>query len=280
MFILTCWVGSLGTCSSPPCLIAGPTWRNLRFRFRKSWVYRRARADCRSCTVDGLTGRRFAVTELVAHGESLHHTRYSRIQELIEASRLAADEKTRALDIFCLLAEAESAVHGLCADDVSFHEVGPLDSLVDIVTAAQIIERLGPCSWSTSAIPVGSGRVRCQHGIIPIPAPATALLLRGLELTDDGIPGERVTPTGAAILKNLRPAAAGPSRPMILEGSGTGFGDALLPGIPNIVRVLLYGEGRRHRSDQVSVIAFEIDDQTPEDLAHDRLNRNRFGAPD
>lgn len=227
----------------------------------------RVRTECTTCTVGGLTGRRFAVTEIEDSHTKHHHTTFRSIREMIAASPLEAPEKARAVEIFRFLANAEARVHGVDVDDVHFHEVGAFDSIVDIVTSAWIIEALGPCSWSVSAIPTGSGRTRCQHGIIPVPAPATALLLEGMELVDDGIPGERVTPTGAAILRQLEPETAGPSHPMRLLGSGTGFGTATLPGVPNIVRALQYDTSQGTVADRVASITFEVDDQTPEDLA-------------
>ena len=102
---------------------------------------------------------------------------------------------------------------------------------------------------------------------MPVPAPATLLLLTGLPLIDDGIPGERVTPTGAAILKHLAPEFGGPRQPMRLSASGTGFGAKTWPDLPNILRLKEFESLRPTLADRVSVLEFEIDDQTPEDLA-------------
>ena len=126
------------------------------------------------------------------------------MSERLEVARIAPAVRTRALAIFTLLAEAEGAVHGTDPAEVTFHEVGAWDSTVDIVAAAFLIEALDPARWSCGAIPLGSGRVRCAHGLLPLPAPAVVHLLRGLATHDDGIGGERVTPTGAAILNTSR----------------------------------------------------------------------------
>jgi len=113
---------------------------------------------------------------------------------------------------------------------------------------------------------LGGGTVRTAHGVMPVPAPATARLMRGFETVDDGLTGERVTPTGAAILAHLRPRMV-PRRPSAsLAGSGTGFGARMLPDRPNALRVLVL-EGVARAADAVAVTRFEIDDQSAEDLA-------------
>ena len=177
-----------------------------------------------------------------------------------------------AVGIFTVLAEAEGRVHGVAADAVSFHEVGAADSIADIVAAAVLIDAIRAASWSISALPLGTGRIRTAHGIMPVPAPATALLLEGFDMLDDGISGERVTPTGAAILRYLKDSGLLGNRPAgRMTGSGIGFGTRTLPGTSNCVRVLVMETGMSshlatgHRS--LGVIAFEVDDQSGEDLA-------------
>lgn len=177
-----------------------------------------------------------------------------------------------AVGIFAVLAEAEGRVHGRPADSVTFHEVGAADSIADIVAAAVLIEAIGAGSWSISALPLGGGRIHTAHGVMPVPAPATTLLLEGFEVQDDGIAGERVTPTGAAILRYLRQAGLLGARPAgRLTGSGIGFGTRRLPGTSNCLRVLSLdtagaaGPAAGHRA--LGVIAFEVDDQSGEDLA-------------
>ena len=198
------------------------------------------------------------------------------------ADALVGGVKTHALGIFTLLAEAEAAVHGVPLDAVEFHEVGAWDSVVDIVAAASFIAHLDTSHWSASAIPLGSGRVRTAHGPMPVPTPATVELLRGFKLLDDGIAGERVTPTGAAILRYLmpdgQPASAAGQR--VLRRAGVGFGTRRLDGISNCVRVLVFDDpasvdtSSAHR--ELSVIEFEVDDQSAEELALglDRLRQH------
>ncbi|MBE0531290.1 MAG: LarC family nickel insertion protein [Rhodospirillales bacterium] len=225
---------------------------------------------------DGLTGRRFYVVP-PAHGvshhhphEHHHHVAFRDIRAMFEKSALDSGVKARAIAIFRLLAEAEGAVHGQEPEDVHFHEVADWDSVADIVGAAFVIEALGGATWSVSALPLGGGRVKTAHGMLPVPAPATARLLEGFEMLDDGIAGERITPTGAVILKALAPTRRRPTG-AVLAASGTGFGARTLPGLPNILRALLFETGAAEttpgRESEVAVIAFEVDDQTPEDLA-------------
>ncbi len=159
-------------------------------------------------------------------------------------------------------------MHGIAAEKVAFHEVGAADSVADIVAAAWLISAIGPATWSVSPLPTGSGQVKTAHGIMPVPAPATALLLEGFATHDDGIGGERVTPTGAAILRHLAPASRRP--PGKLRASGFGFGTRRLPGISNCLRALVFeteGAADTPAHRELAVISFEVDDQSGEDLA-------------
>ena len=216
-----------------------------------------------------LSGSRVTVQELnsLVQTHSHQHHHFSDIRQLLLASSLSEPVQQRAIDIFTRLAEAEAQVHGMPVEEVAFHEVGALDSIADITLAAYLIEALGNPSFSVSTIPMGSGRVNCQHGTLPVPAPATFLLLKGLPLFDDGIAGERVTPTGAAILNHLQPTFGGPTTGMTLSRSGVGFGTKTFPDLPNILRVMLFAPLAQWNHDEVGVFEFEIDDQTPEDLA-------------
>ena len=239
---------------------------------------RLAGVACR-CLAHGdgiLTGSRFEVDEPHHHhhdDEPRHdhahgHTHWSHIRGRIEAADLPAAVTRHAIGIFTCLAEAEARVHGVAADEVVFHEVGAADSIADIVAAAWLIAAIGPATWSTAPLPIGSGRIRTAHGLMPVPAPATALLLEGMATHDDGIAGERVTPTGAAILRHLgclttgKPAAT-------LRRSGFGFGTRRLPGISNCLRVLVFdtnGAAADVEHRELAVVCFEVDDQSGEEL--------------
>jgi len=222
-----------------------------------------------------LSGSRFTVKLKQAahhhsddHDDIHHHTSFRDIRKMLELSGLATGVTSRAIDIFARLAHAEGRAHGCPPDEVSFHEVGAWDSIADITFAAYLIETLAADSWSVSAIPLGSGRVNSQHGTLPVPAPATHFLLEGFTVFDDGLIGERVTPTGAAILNHLAPCFGAPSHPARLIRSGIGFGTRELKGLSNILRITEFEPvSREAGAEELTVIAFEVDDQTPEDLA-------------
>ncbi|MFQ5695079.1 MAG: nickel pincer cofactor biosynthesis protein LarC [Terriglobia bacterium] len=197
--------------------------------------------------------------------EAHHHRTWKTIRELIEASALTAGVKQRAQTIFQRLAEAEAAVHNVSVDNVHFHEVGALDSILDIVGAAIAFEALGLERIVASRLNLGGGTVETAHGRLPVPAPATAALLRNAPVYSSGIDAELVTPTGAAIVA-AQAAAFGPLPPLTLQASGYGAGTRELAEQPNVLRVLI-GESRESQraSDEpeVAVIEANLDDMSP-----------------
>jgi len=220
---------------------------------------------------DVFAGQRFANFEN-SESELEQHRTLEDIESILRESSLDRESTERAISIFRILADAESEVHGVTPEEIHFHEVGAKDSIADIVGAAFLIGKLDLCSWSIGPIPTGGGRIETMHGPMPVPAPATARLLRGFSLFDDGIAGERVTPTGAAILSYLRQEVGDPltvfPAAMNLERSGIGFGTRTLPGISNILRTIFYEElSEATISDRIGIIQFELDDQTAEDVA-------------
>jgi len=225
-----------------------------------------------------LTGVRFIVDDpheqahRQAHVQGQHHHHderpFAQIRDSLESSSLAPDVKRHAVAIFTLLAEVEGEVHGVATDAVSFHELGGWDSIADIVGAAALISALPGATWSVSALPLGRGRMKTAHGLLPVPSPAASRLLEGYEFIDDGIAGERVTPTGAAILKHLAATQSAARTPRRLLRSGYGFGTRRLPGLSNVLRVLAFDTTPVAASaDTVALLTFDIDDQSPEDLA-------------
>ena len=225
-----------------------------------------------------LTGLRFRVieprvAELTVAAHHHPHTPFADIRTHLQACALTPAVRTHAIEIFSALAEAEAKVHGKTVDTVSFHELGEWDSIADIVGAAYLIDAVAlidamAAIWSVSTLPLGRGRVKTAHGALPVPTPATVLLLEGFEFADDGLEGERVTPTGAAILRHLGCTQTASRRSRRLLRTGIGFGTRTFPGISNVLRVLVFEEAREHRgSDEVVQVQFEVDDQTPEDLA-------------
>ena len=202
-------------------------------------------------------------------GEHSHRS-WREIKKLLQNSKLGDTVKAHALGIFTCLAEAEAKIHGKPVDDVDFHEVGAWDSIADIVCSAWLIAESGAQSWSVSALPLGRGRVVTAHGVLPVPAPAVTLLLQGFTFHDDGREGERVTPTGAAILKYLAASQTAPQRGRTLLQSGLGFGTHRFPGLSNVLRALAFEEPVSSEAadhDSVCILSFEVDDQNPEDLA-------------
>jgi uncharacterized protein (TIGR00299 family) protein len=182
----------------------------------------------------------------------------------IEKSGLPARVRERATAILGRLAEAEARVHRVPVADVHFHEVGALDTLVDVVGAAAGLDGLGIERVYVSPLPLGGGTVETRHGRLPVPAPATVELLRGFTLCDNGIRAELVTPTGAAILAGVATAAALP--PITLERVGWGAGTRELP-VPNLLRVLV-GEaaavGETGETETLATVETTIDDMSPQ----------------
>ncbi|MDX1540989.1 MAG: nickel insertion protein, partial [Geminicoccaceae bacterium] len=176
-----------------------------------------------------LGGRRFklAANEGAPASPDDHFTA---IVRMLETSALEPAVARRASEILDLIGRAEAAVHGVDLAEVHFHELADWDSIADVVGAAALIEALQPITVSLAPLPLGHGRIRSKHGWLPVPAPATALLLRGLKVIDDGIGGERVTPTGAAILCHLDPAPQAPAGVRQLTRIGYGFGTKTLDG--------------------------------------------------
>ena len=199
-----------------------------------------------------------------------HHTHrhYAGIDAMIAASRLSDQVKEQSRLIFRTLAEAEATVHGVAIENVHFHEVGAIDSIVDIVATAICLEYLRVKQIYASALPLGSGFVETAHGRLAVPAPATAELLKGLPLHGECGPGERVTPTGAAILVALV-SRFGHQPTILLEETGCGAGGKDFADCPNILRAFLGKVAEKtDRADDVIVVEANIDDSTPEVLGY------------
>jgi uncharacterized protein (TIGR00299 family) protein len=218
-------------------------------------------------------------TSGAAHGG----TAFAALRTRIAGAALTPGTRTHALALLALLAEAEAKVHGIAVDAVHFHELADWDSLLDLVAAGAIMAALDGAHWTATSPPLGGGSVRTAHGVLPVPAPATVELLTGYPWRDDGVSGERVTPTGAAILRHLVPAdacAAGRADGR-LAGAGCGAGTRELPGVPNVLRALVFERAAAATGDTVAIIEFDVDDMTGEEIAAaaERL-RARSGAVD
>ncbi len=196
--------------------------------------------------------------------ESILVRTFNNIRDLIENSPLSDTVKAKSLEIFMRLARAESVVHGKPIDQVHFHEVGAVDSILDIVGAAYGFEALGFTEVFASPLPLGHGMVKTQHGSIPVPVPAVLEILEGTPTYSSGIPTETVTPTGAAVIKSLA-TSFGNAPPMVLEKIGYGAGTKDL-GVPNLLRVVT-GEpdDLPAESEELACqISTNIDDMNPE----------------
>ncbi|GAM08702.1 hypothetical protein OR1_00975 [Geobacter sp. OR-1] len=197
---------------------------------------------------------------MVEAPEQHHHRCYSDIKELISVSGLNETVRSLSQKIFLRVAEAEAAVHGVSLDKVHFHEVGAVDSIVDIVGTAIGLDYLGMATIASSPLPFGSGWVETAHGRLPVPAPATAELFKGLRVTPDNVPGEWVTPTGAAIIAALS-TAQGPAPEMTITAIGYGAGTKECQQRPNLLRAFLGDVSPR---ESILVMETHLDDINPE----------------
>ncbi len=195
------------------------------------------------------------------------HRRLADLERMLDAAQIEREVRERARAVFHRLVEAEAAVHGESLEKIHLHEVGAADALVDVVGTLELLAALEVEEVYASALPLGRGSVRGAHGVIPIPAPATVLLLRGAPVEMPDVPAELVTPTGAALLTTLvRHWMAPPT--FRLERVGTGAGSRDLKERPNVLRVFLgEAESRPTSSRRVAVLETALDDENPQLLS-------------
>jgi hypothetical protein len=211
----------------------------------------------------GISALKFDVTVHDLHT----HRHYSDIVEIIDSSGLSPKVKDLSSRIFSRLAEAEARVHGVPVANVHFHEVGAIDSIVDIVGVAICLDFLSIERISASSLPLCSGFIECAHGLLPLPAPATTELLKGLPVHGSVGSGERVTPTGAAIVAALAEGFGAPPE-MTIEKIGSGAGGKDFPDCPNILRAFLGTSQAEQGNNRMVVIEANIDDANPEVLGY------------
>jgi uncharacterized protein (TIGR00299 family) protein len=194
------------------------------------------------------------------------HRSLSTILGIIEKSKLAGDVRERASAIFRRLGEAEAGVHDLPIEKLHFHEVGAVDAIVDIVGACIAFSVLGIQEFACSPLNVGGGSAKMAHGMLPVPAPATARLLLGKPTYSNGVQKELVTPTGAAIVATLC-QSFGPQPPLRVQSIGYGAGATDLEGQPNVLRIMV-GESLEHLgtefAEEIRVIEANLDDLNPQ----------------
>ncbi len=234
------------------------------------------RLSSRRKTLSGISALKFDVEVLEPQPER----RLAEIRAMIEsAGALTESVKRRAVKIFEVLAAAEAKVHHTSPAEVHFHEVGAVDSIIDVVGTVWALDRLAVGDVLVSALPLGTGFARSQHGVIPVPAPATAELLDGFSVRFGDGAAEMVTPTGAAVLKALARPAALPLE-FEIEKIGYGAGTRELTDRPNVLRVILGHERALLETDQMLEIAANIDDLNPQIYEHVMQRLFAAGARD
>lgn len=228
------------------------------------------------CLKSGISATRFEVRpvheESHPHAGGEHrHRGFREIRELIERSGLSPWVREKAVAAFEKLAVAEGRIHDQPPEQVHFHEVGALDSIIDLVGAMVALEEYQPATVLCAAVNLGQGALHCRHGRYPVPAPAALELLRGVPVYSDGTEGELTTPTGAALLATLV-RHFGPRPPMRVRAVGYGAGTRDIPGVANVLRVTLgerAGQADGAETDeQVGVLEATIDDMNPQLLGH------------
>ncbi|MCC7242744.1 MAG: nickel pincer cofactor biosynthesis protein LarC [Acidobacteria bacterium] len=215
----------------------------------------------------GVSSLKFRVHETPAPGaeEASGHRHYhlKHIYAAIDRSALSAAGRARATRMFQRLAEAEAAIHGSTMEKVHLHEVGAVDSIIDIVGTVFAMEHLAAGQVVVSPVNVGGGMVKTAHGVFPVPAPATVRLLGDAPSYSSGVQMETLTPTGALILTEYA-TSYGPMPAMRVSRVGYGAGDRELPETPNVVRVFVGEADRGAAAMRVAVLACEIDDMNPQ----------------
>jgi uncharacterized protein (TIGR00299 family) protein len=214
------------------------------------------------------------------HHHHQPHRSLETIRGLISTARLAAPIEALALRAFQLLGEVEAKIHDVPIESIHFHEVGAVDAIADIVLTSAAAHALGIETWRCSPLNVGGGTVQCAHGVMPVPAPATAELLRGAPVYSSGIQGETVTPTGAALVRALG-CEFGPLPNMKVEAIGYGAGSRNPPGIANVARVQI-GEAQQQSPAPETVLVMEaaVDDLNPQVIAYVTEQALQRGALD
>jgi uncharacterized protein (TIGR00299 family) protein len=210
----------------------------------------------------------FAATYVRVEAPPEHSHRFlPEVEEIIQRGRLTDRQRDLARRIFRRLAEAEATVHGMPLEKVHFHEVGALDSIADIVGAAIGLDLLGAGRFTSRAVPTGSGTVQCAHGLMPIPAPGTAELLKGVPLAPSAIKAELTTPTGAAILTTV--VQQWIDQPvMTVERIGHGAGRREFVEQPNLLRLFVGSTAESPERDQVWVLETNLDDLPAEVIGY------------
>lgn len=258
---LDCFAGVSGDLMLGALLDAGVGLDSLQNEIEKLGLHPRPKIELSRAIKCGISAASVTVSVPDVHH---HHRHLEDIERIINQSSLSTRVKGTAVRIFRKLAEAEAAVHGCSTEEVHFHEVGAVDAIVDIVGTVVCLDALGVERTVVSPLPSFTGTVTCAHGVLPLPAPATLALLKGIPFRACGIEKELVTPTGAAIVSVIADSF-GPMPAMIAGKIGYGAGSWDLE-IPNVLRAILGDEVVDGNVNQVAVIETNVDDMNPQDF--------------
>ncbi|MDR3244328.1 MAG: nickel pincer cofactor biosynthesis protein LarC [Elusimicrobiota bacterium] len=227
------------------------------------------------CSITGtyidvsINGEREEVQDIdISHNHKEHcHNSLSDIESIISNLHISQNIKDNALAVYKIITKAESEVHNRTISQIHFHEVGDKDAIADIVSVSMLIDMLGVNTITVSPINVGSGFVHCAHGLLPVPAPATALILQSLPIYSSNIKGELCTPTGAALIKRFA-NSFGAMPQMILEKTGYGMGKKDFE-VPNCVRAFLGSDAdNMQANDEIAQLSCNLDDMTGEAISY------------
>ncbi|MDP7693387.1 MAG: nickel pincer cofactor biosynthesis protein LarC, partial [Vicinamibacterales bacterium] len=261
---LDCYSGASGDMLIGALLDAGLPFDTLRAALGSLALEDECRVSAERVSRSGIGATKFTVTETTGEVGGTHrHRHLPGITKLVDQSALSDSSKQRANRLFRRLAETEATIHQMPVEKVHLHEVGALDSIIDIVGGVFALEWFGADRVVASPINVGSGTVTCEHGTLPVPAPATASLVSGVPVYAAGPPGEMLTPTGALLVTEFA-GEYGPLPPMRIEKIGYGAGTRDPAGHPNVLRVLAGEATGTGGVERLAVVECEIDDMNPQ----------------
>ncbi len=260
---LDCFSGASGDMLIGALLDAGLPFDLLRGALGSLAIDDECAVSVERVSRSGVGAAQFIVTETAADAGSHRHRHLPGITKLVDRSALSVDAKARANRLFRRLAETEASIHQMPVEKVHLHEVGALDSIVDIVGGVFGLEWFGAERIVASPLNVGSGTVVCEHGTLPVPAPATAALIKGVPVYAAGSPGEKLTPTGALLVTEFADEY-GVMPSMRIERIGYGAGSRDPKDYPNVLRVLVGDTDTPRLSNRITVVECEIDDMNPQ----------------
>ncbi len=276
---LDCFSGASGDMVIGALLDAGLPFERLEEALGSLALGGECTVSAEPVSRSGVGATKFTVTEAARDGAGHPHRHLSGILRLVERSALADASRARAARLFRRLAETEAVIHRMPVEKVHLHEVGALDSIVDIVGGVFALEWFGAERIVASAVNVGSGTVACAHGTMPVPAPATAALIAGAPVYAGSPAGELLTPTGALLVSEFADEY-GPLPSMRIERIGYGAGSRDPRGYPNVLRVLVGEAADAAPQERVVAVHCEIDDMNPQIFGVLRERLQDAGAVD